>query len=34
VEMLEDLIMAAVNEVNEKAQEMYDRLMGPFGNLV
>ena len=34
VEMLEDLIMAAVNEANEKAQEMYDRLMGPFGNLV
>jgi len=34
VEMLEDLIMAAVNEANEKAQELYDELMGPLGGMM
>jgi DNA-binding YbaB/EbfC family protein len=33
-EMLEDLIMAAVNEANEKAQKLYDEKMGAFGGLL
>ncbi|GHU97731.1 hypothetical protein FACS1894211_00060 [Clostridia bacterium] len=34
VEMLEDLIIAAINEANEKAQELYDSKMGAFGGLI
>ena len=33
IEMLEDLIMAAVNSANEKADEMYAEKMGAFGGL-
>ena len=33
IEMLEDLIMAAVNSANEKADEMYAEKMGAFGSL-
>ena len=31
VEMLEDLIMAAINDGYKKADEVYDEKMGPFG---
>ena len=31
VEMLEDLIMAAVNDGYKKADELYEEKMGPFG---
>ncbi|MDD3831149.1 MAG: YbaB/EbfC family nucleoid-associated protein [Clostridia bacterium] len=31
VEMLEDLIMAAVNDASNKAQELSDDLLAPFG---
>ncbi|MBS7304812.1 MAG: YbaB/EbfC family nucleoid-associated protein [Clostridiales bacterium] len=30
VEMLEDLVMAAVNDAYSQADEEYERLMGPF----
>lgn len=30
VEMLEDLIMAAINDGYKKADELYDEKMGPF----
>ena len=33
IEMLEDLIMAAVNSANEKADELYEEKMGKFGGL-
>ncbi len=33
VEMLEDLIMAAVNDGYKKADEVYKEKMGPFGNM-
>ena len=33
VEMLEDLIMAAINDGYKKADEEYQKKMGPFGNL-
>lgn len=32
VEMLEDLIMAAINDGYKKAEEVYNEKMGPFGN--
>ncbi len=32
VEMLEDLIMAAINDGYKKADALYDEKMGPFGN--
>ncbi len=32
VEMLEDLIMAAINDGYRKADELYNEKMGPFGN--
>lgn len=31
VEMLEDLIMAAINDGYKKADEVYEEKMGPFG---
>lgn len=31
VEMLEDLILAAINDAYQKAQEEEDRIMAPFG---
>ena len=31
VEMLEDLIMAAINDGYKKADEIYNEKMGPFG---
>ena len=33
VEMLEDLIMAAINDGYKKADEVYNEKMGPFGNM-
>lgn len=33
VEMLEDLIMAAINDGYKKADEEYEKKMAPFGNL-
>ena len=33
VEMLEDLIMAAINDGYKKADEVYEEKMGPFGNM-
>lgn len=33
VEMLEDLIIAALNEANDKAQEMNEELKGDMGGL-
>ena len=33
VEMLEDLIMAAINDGYKKAEEVYNEKMGPFGNM-
>lgn len=33
VEMLEDLIMAAINDGYKKADEVYKEQMGEFGNL-
>jgi hypothetical protein len=33
VEMLEDLIMAAINDGYKKADEAYQEKMGPFGNM-
>ena len=33
VEMLEDLVMAAVNDAYSQADEEYERLMGPFQTL-
>ncbi|MBQ9081302.1 MAG: YbaB/EbfC family nucleoid-associated protein [Clostridia bacterium] len=33
VEMLEDLIMAAINDGYKKAEEVYNEQMGEFGNL-
>ncbi|MBO5328225.1 MAG: YbaB/EbfC family nucleoid-associated protein [Clostridia bacterium] len=33
VEMLEDLIMAAINDGYKKAEKVYDDKMGPFGNM-
>lgn len=32
VEMLEDLIMAAINDGYKKAEKVYNEKMGPFGN--
>lgn len=32
VEMLEDLIMAAINDGYKKADALYDEKMGPFGS--
>ena len=32
VEMLEDLIMAAINDGYKKADEVYNEKMGPFAN--
>ncbi len=32
VEMLEDLIMAAINDGYKKADEIYEKKMGPFAN--
>ena len=31
IEMLEDLIMAAINDGYKKADEVYNEKMGPFG---
>ena len=33
VEMLEDLIMAAINDGYKKADAVYEEKMGPFGNM-
>ena len=33
VEMLEDLIMAAINDGYKKAEEVYKEKMGPYGNM-
>lgn len=33
VEMLEDLIMAAINDGYKKADKEYEEKMGPFGNM-
>ncbi len=33
VEMLEDLIMAAINDGYKKADEAYQQKMAPFGNM-
>jgi hypothetical protein len=33
VEMLEDLIIAAINDGYKKADEVYKEKMGPFGNM-
>lgn len=33
VEMLEDLIMAAINDGYKQADEIYKEKMGPFGNM-
>ena len=33
IEMLEDLIMAAINDGYKKAEEVYEEKMGPFGNM-
>ena len=33
VEMLEDLILAALNEANAKADELHKEKMGPLGNI-
>ena len=33
IEMLEDLIMAAINDGYKKADEVYEEKMGPFGNM-
>ena len=33
VEMLEDLIMAAINDGYKKAEAVYEEKMGPFGNM-
>lgn len=33
VEMLEDLIMAAINDGYKKADEVYEEKMRPFGNM-
>jgi len=33
IEMLEDLIIAAVNDAYDQADEEYERLMGPFNAL-
>lgn len=33
VEMLEDLIMAAINDGYKKADEEYQKKMGPLGNM-
>ncbi|MBE7088932.1 MAG: YbaB/EbfC family nucleoid-associated protein [Clostridiales bacterium] len=33
VEMLEDLIMAAINDGYKKADEVYNKKMAPFGNM-
>ncbi len=33
VEMLEDLIMAAINDGYKKADVIYEQKMGPFGGL-
>ncbi len=33
VEMLEDLIMAAINDGYKKAEQVYEEKMGPFGNM-
>ena len=32
IEMLEDLIMAAINDGYKKADEVYNEKMGPFAN--
>ena len=34
VEMLEDLIVAAINEGYEKAEELYNEKMSEFGGLI
>ena len=31
--MLEDLIMAAINDGYKKADEVYEEKMGPFGSM-
>ncbi len=33
VEMLEDLIMAAINDGYKQADKIYEEKMGPFGNM-
>ena len=33
IEMLEDLIMAAINDGYKKAEEVDEEKMGPFGNM-
>ena len=33
IEMLEDLILAAINDGYKKAEEVYEEKMGPFGNM-
>ena len=33
IEMLEDLIMAAINDGYKKAEEVYEEKMGPSGNM-
>ena len=33
LEMLEDMIMVAVNEANKKVDEMTEQKMGKFGNI-
>ena len=33
IEMLQDMIMIAINEANKKADEMLEKKMGKFGNI-
>ena len=33
VEMLQDMIMVAINQANEKVDETLDKKMGKFGNI-
>ena len=33
VEMLEDMIMAALNDANEQIDELTEEIMGPYSNL-
>lgn len=34
VEMLEDLILAAINEAHQKAEDLYNEKMGPFAAIL
>ena len=33
IEMLEDMILVAINEANKKVDEMTEKKMGKFGNI-